>query len=39
MEIEACVTPGENSLGPLRAEKLPLDKKRQDLAGEDFGQP
>jgi len=31
--------PGENPLGPFRAEKLPASKKREDLPGKDFGQP
>ena len=31
--------PGENALGPLGAEELPPDKKRQHLPGEDLGQP
>jgi hypothetical protein len=32
MDVEAGVLPGKQSLGPLRAEKLPLDEKSQDLS-------
>ena len=31
--------PGENALGPFRAQQLLADKHRQHLAGEDLGEP
>jgi len=31
--------PGEQTLGPLRTQKLPADKKTQDLPSEEGGQP
>jgi hypothetical protein len=39
VDVEAGVRPGENALGPFRAEKLPADEEGQDLTGEDLGQP
>jgi len=36
---ESRVLPGENPRRPLPAEQLAADKKRQHLAGEDFGEP
>jgi len=39
VDIEAGVPPGENALGPFRAQQLLADKHRQHLAGEDSGQP
>jgi len=38
VDVEAGVRPGENALGPLRAQQLLADKHRQDLAGEDLAQ-
>jgi hypothetical protein len=39
VDIEAGVPQGENALGPFRAQQLLADKHRQDLPGEDLGQP
>jgi len=39
VDVEAGVRPGENALSPFRAQQLLADKHRQDLAGEDLGQP
>jgi hypothetical protein len=39
VDIEAGVPPGENALGPFRAQQLLADKHRQDLPGEDLRQP
>ena len=33
------MTPGENPLGPFRAEKFPTDQEPEDLAGEELRQP
>jgi hypothetical protein len=38
VDVEAGVRPGENALGPFRAEKLPADEKVQHLAGKDLGE-
>jgi hypothetical protein len=38
VDVEAGVRPGENALGPFRAQQLLADKHRQDLAGEDLGE-
>jgi len=38
VDIEAGVWPGENALGPFRAQQLLADKHRQDLPGEDLGE-
>jgi hypothetical protein len=39
VDVEAGVRPGENALGPFRAQQRLADKHRQDLAAEDLGQP
>ena len=39
VDVEAGVRPGENALGPFRAQQLLADKHRQNLAGEDLRQP
>ena len=39
VDIEAGVRPGENALGPFRAQQLLADKKFQNLPGEDLGEP
>jgi hypothetical protein len=39
MDIEAGVPPGENALGPFRAQQLLANKHRRHLPGEDLGQP
>ena len=39
MDVEAGVRPGENALGPFRAEKLPADEEGQDLTGKDLSEP
>jgi hypothetical protein len=39
VDIEAGVPPGENALGPFRAQQLLADKHRQGLPGENLGQP
>jgi len=39
VDVEAGVRPRENALGPLRAQQLLADKHRQNLAGEDLGEP
>jgi len=39
VDVEAGVRPGENALGPFRAQQLLADKHRQDLPGEDLGEP
>jgi hypothetical protein len=39
VNVKARVTPGENSLRPFRAEKIPADKKGQDLAGKYIDEP
>ena len=39
VDIEADVPPGQNALGPFRAEKFSADEKWQDLPGEDLRQP
>jgi len=38
VDVEAGVWPGENALGPFRAQQLLADKHRQDLAGKDLGE-
>jgi hypothetical protein len=38
VDVEAGVRPGENALGPFRAQQLLADKHRQDLAGKDLGE-
>ena len=39
VDIEAGVPPGENALGPFRAQQLLADKIGRHLAGEDLPQP
>jgi len=39
VDVEAGVRPGENALGPFRAQQRLADKHRQNLAAEDLGQP
>ena len=39
VDVEAGVRPGEEALGPLRAQQLLADKIGQDLAGKDLSQP
>ena len=38
VDVEAGVRPGENALGPFRAQQLLTDKHRQNLAGKDLGE-
>jgi hypothetical protein len=39
MDRETRVPPGKQPFRPFRTEKLPPDQERQDLPGEDIGQP
>ena len=39
VDRKSCVPPRKNPIGLLPAEKLPADKKRQDLVREDFDEP
>jgi len=39
VDVESGVRPGENALGPFRAQQRLADKHRQDLTGEELGQP
>jgi hypothetical protein len=39
VDREACMPPGQKPLGPLRAEKLLADQKREHFPSEDLGQP